>query len=202
MTEVYLIRHSKPLKVENIKTKDSLQLQNEKQILSIEGEKIAKEKFNNNEFNNIDVLFSSNYTRAISTAKYLADKNNIKINIDDDFGERKIGINDWDEKPKDFELKQFYDENYKMPNGESGKEVKERMYNALMKAVFENKNKRIAIVTHYTATLFLLKKLIDIDNDGNCYFNNNKIFNISEPTYCQTIKLVFNNDTLVNIENI
>jgi len=116
MTEVYLIRHSKPLKVENIKTKDSLQLQNEKQILSIEGEKIAKEKFNNNEFNNIDVLFSSNYIRAISTAKYLADKNNIEINIDDDFGERKFGINDWDEKPKDFELKQFYDENYKMPN--------------------------------------------------------------------------------------
>ena len=44
--EVYLIRHSKPLKVNNDKNMDSLQIQNEKQPLSIEGENIAREKLN------------------------------------------------------------------------------------------------------------------------------------------------------------
>ena len=39
---VYLIRHSKPLKVNNEFNNDNLQIQNEKSSLSIEGENIAK----------------------------------------------------------------------------------------------------------------------------------------------------------------
>ena len=46
MTTIYLIRHSKPMKVNNIFNKDNLQLQNEKSSLSIEGEQIAKDKLN------------------------------------------------------------------------------------------------------------------------------------------------------------
>ena len=70
--EVYLIRHSKPLKVNNDKNMDSLQIQNEKQPLSIEGENIAREKLNIEELKDIDKLYSSSYVRAISTAKYIA----------------------------------------------------------------------------------------------------------------------------------
>ncbi len=44
MTTIYLIRHSKPLKVNNTFNNDNLQIQNEKLSLSIEGEQIAKEK--------------------------------------------------------------------------------------------------------------------------------------------------------------
>ena len=49
MTTLYLIRHSKPLKVNNNSNKDSLQIQNEKSSLSVEGENIAREKMNNME---------------------------------------------------------------------------------------------------------------------------------------------------------
>lgn len=42
MTTIYIIRHSKPLKVNNDTNKDSLQVQNEKSSLSIEGERIAR----------------------------------------------------------------------------------------------------------------------------------------------------------------
>jgi len=73
MITVYLIRHSKPLKVNNDSNSDILQVQNEKKILSIEGEQIAKEWFNKEIFNNIDCVYSSNYIRAISTAKYVAE---------------------------------------------------------------------------------------------------------------------------------
>lgn len=34
---------------------------------------------------NIDVIWSSNYVRAIATAKYIARENNIEINIDEKF---------------------------------------------------------------------------------------------------------------------
>lgn len=45
-TTIYLIRHSKTLKVNNNLNNDNLQIQNEKSSLSIEGEQIAKEKLN------------------------------------------------------------------------------------------------------------------------------------------------------------
>lgn len=93
MTTIYLIRHSKPLKVNNTFNNDSLQIQNEKSSLSIEGEQIAQEKLNKNEFDNIDILFSSNYVRAIQTAKYLSTKDDLEINVISNLGERKFGIN-------------------------------------------------------------------------------------------------------------
>ena len=112
MTTIYLVRHSKPLKVNNDYTKDDLQIKNEKKILSLEGEKIAKVRFESCIFDDIDCVYSSNYIRAISTAKYVAEKNNVEINIVDELGERKFGISSWDELPEHFERKQFLDENY------------------------------------------------------------------------------------------
>ena len=205
MTTIYLVRHSKPLKVNNTFNSDNLQIQNEKQSLSIEGERIAQDKLNNIEFNNIDILFSSNYVRTIQTAKYLAEKNNLEINIVSDLGERKFGINSWDELPENFERKQFLDENYKISNGESQREVSNRMYSTIMKILNENKNKRIAIVSHATAISYLLKKWcnINIVNDKLRYsFNNNVIFD-GYFNYCETFKLEFDdNNELVDIKNI
>lgn len=66
------------------------QIKNEKIILSIEGERKAKELNEREELKNIDVLYSSNYVRAIATAKYIANKNNLNINIDERLGERKL----------------------------------------------------------------------------------------------------------------
>ena len=107
MTTVYLIRHSKPINsnINNNLNSDNLQIQNEKKCLSIEGEQMAQEKMNNPEFNDIDILFSSSFVRAIQTAKYLAKNNNIEINVVSDLGERKFGISSWNEFPEGFERK-------------------------------------------------------------------------------------------------
>lgn len=205
MTTIYLIRHSKPLKVNNAFNSDNLQIQNEKSSLSIEGEQIAQEKLNKKEFDNLDILFSSNYVRAIQTAKYLSVKNNLEINIISDLGERKFGIDSWEQLPENFERKQFLDENYKIGNGESQKEVSNRMYSTIMKILDEYKNKRIAIVSHATAISYLLKKWCDIqviDDKLRYSFNNNIILD-GYFNYCETFKLVFDdNNKIINIENI
>lgn len=205
MTTIYLIRHSKPLKVNNTFNNDSLQIQNEKSSLSIEGEQIAQEKLNKNEFDNIDILFSSNYVRAIQTAKYLSTKDDLEINVISDLGERKFGINSWNELPESFERKQFLDENYKIGNGESQKEVSNRMYSTIMKILRENKNKRIAIISHATAISYLLKKWCDIqvvDDKLKYSFNNNILLN-GYFNYCETFKLEFDdNYELISIQNI
>ena len=205
MTTVYLIRHSKPLKVNNTLNNDSLQIQNEKSSLSIEGEQIAQEKLNRKEFENIDILFSSNYVRTIQTAKYISNKNNLEINIVSDLGERKFGINSWDELPENFERKQFLDENYKIGHGESQKEVTNRMYSTIMKILNENGNKRIAIVSHATAISYLLKKWcnIEIVDDKMKYSFNNNILLDGYFNYCETFKLEFDNDNnIINIEKL
>lgn len=83
MTEIYFLRHSEILKANNIENNDSLQLKNEKMILSINGEKLAYEKSQEAEMQNFDVVFSSNYVRTIATAKYFTKD---KINIIESFG--------------------------------------------------------------------------------------------------------------------
>lgn len=203
--EVYLIRHSKPLKVNNDKNMDSLQIQNEKQPLSIEGENIAREKLNIDELKDIDKLYSSSYVRAISTAKYIAENNNIEINVINDFGERKFGINSWDELPDNFGEKQFLDENYKTEFGESKKEVRERTFNALMN-VLKNDEEKIAIVFHSTAMLFLIMtwcKVIPSKEDFSykLLFNDEEVFN-GKIDYCEIFKLTFDDENLIDIKNI
>lgn len=203
--EIYLIRHSKPLKINNDKNIDSLQIQNEKQPLSIEGENIAREKLDIDELKNIDKLYSSSYVRTISTAKYIAKNNNIEINVDTDFGERKFGINSWEELPANFGKKQFLDENYKTSFGESQKEVRKRTLNALMNTL-KSDEKKIAIVFHSTAMLFLLKTWCKItpneeDFSYKFLFNNNIIFD-NKIDYCEVFKLTFDNEKLIDIKNI
>lgn len=205
MTTIYLIRHSKPMKVNNAFNKDNLQLQNEKSSLSIEGEQIAREKLNKNEFNNIDIIFSSNYVRTIQTAKYLSEKNSTEINVVSDLSERKFGIDSWEELPDNFERKQFLDENYKLINGESQKEVRDRMYSVIVKILNEYPNKRIAIITHGTAISYLLKKWCDVNivDDKLRYIFKNEIVLEGYFDYCETFKLVFDdNKNLMSIENV
>lgn len=93
MTTLYLIRHS--LKNRNYgccENNDSFQIRNEKIVLSFEGERLALELSKHKELQNIDELWSSNYVRAIETAKYIANNNNIKLNISSSFDERHYGI--------------------------------------------------------------------------------------------------------------
>lgn len=171
-TIVYLIRHSEPMKKKiNLINNDSLQVTNEKNPLSIIGERRAEELSNKEQMQNIDLVIASNYVRAISTAKYIVEKNNKDLYINEMFGERKHGINSWDELPQGFESKQIEDPNFKIGNGESQNEVANRMYNTLMQVIEENQGKRIAIVSHATAIMFLFMKIGDYQNN-RLYFNN------------------------------
>lgn len=199
---IYFIRHSKPIDVNNEFNDESLQEKNEKRILSIEGEQIAFNWFNHDEFDNIKEVFSSNYVRAIGTAKYLADKNNTKVVVVPEFGERKIGIKSWDQYPSDFEIHQFNDNNYKLKNGESLNEVREREFKALINILNSSKSNRIAIVFHSTAMMTLLKTWCEVSYDSDYYFKGNKFFD-GKWNYCETFKLKFDDDNnLISIKNL
>ena len=203
ITTIYLMRHSIPFKEHRgiTNTNETILIENEKSPLSIAGEKLAEEKSLHEEFKNLDIVYSSNYVRAMATAKYFASANNLKVNIDEVFNERIHGVDSWSALPQEFELKQFNDENFKVGYGESQKEVQTRMFNGLMKVLNENKGKRIAIISHSTAIAFLLKKWCEVFYDKEYTFNNKVFFN-GKWEHLQSFKLEFKDDELINIEVI
>jgi broad specificity phosphatase PhoE len=200
ITTIYLIRHSKNEVIED-SIGDTLQEKNENTELSQEGHSIIENISKNNELKNIDVIYSSNYKRAFQTAEHIAKENNLNIIVDKRFGERKFGISSWDEKPKDFEIRQFSDENFKTPNGECIKEVQKRMYEAINDILNKHKGKKVVVLSHGTASLSLLKKWCEVSFLMPIKFNDKEIFD-GKFNYCETFKLTFDNDKLINIENI
>lgn len=204
MTTVYLVRHSEGFKTLQgiFNTNDSVQLINEKSPLSYNGEKLAEIIASNSEFKNIDTVWCSNYVRSMSTAKYFAINNNLKVNLDDRLKERIQGITSWEELPKDFGERQFKDETYKIGFGENQQEVRKRMEEVFDEILNNHKDKRIVIVGHSTAISFLLKKW--------CIVNYNKPYKFKEKeffdgiwNFCETFKLEFNdNNDLISIKNL
>ena len=204
MTTLYLVRHSEPFKkhrgIEDVK--ESILLSNIKSPLSVDGEHLAERISNNSEFDNLDVVWSSNYVRTMSTAKYFAYRNNLKVNVSEELGERIHGIESWDELPSDFEVHQLEDENYKLPNGESHKEVSERISKFIETLLNDNKNKRILVVGHSTATAVLLKNWCDVSYSDSYKFQGSNFFD-GKWNYCETFKLEFDdNNNLLSIKNL
>lgn len=180
-TIVYLVRHSEKFNNKEfgeINSNDDLQIKNEKQILSVNGEKLAKELSEKEEFKNISAVYSSSYVRAMQTAKYFIHNKNLKLNIDERFNERKTGTVDIEKYPT-FWKDQYLNKEFKMEDGESQEEVNKRMTEAFYEVVNKNKGKEIVVVSHGTAISFLLMnwcKLIDVQmNKLRCFEFNGKI---------------------------
>lgn len=200
-TIVYLIRHSEQLKINVIKNiKEDDQINNEKIILSVEGENKARKLSEREELNNIDVIWSSNYVRAMSTAKYIAYRNNLEINIDSNFNERKLGnletLKELGKNKKySYTEEQLLDEKLKNINGENRVEVNKRMTNALNKALKQNEGKNIVIVSHGAAIKFLLMNWCKLNNELKLTYKNS-IIDLKSPSL---IKLEFNGMSLDNL---
>ena len=205
-TLIYLIRHAQPIKIElkNVNNYDDSQMQNEKQVLSLTGEKQALELSKKEILKNIDSVYSSKYVRAIGTAKYIASENNIPILIDERLGERKLGV---EEKSKEFWLEQMYNENIKAIGGENQKEVRKRMIESIEDILKNEKGKKVAVVTHATAMTFLLMNWCKLENailDGKkrkLSFNNKIVIDDSFNTP-EVFELVFDDDVIYSIKRI
>ena len=206
MTTLYLIRHSVRMPLKTIKyntTQDKLIL-NEKIILSSDGESRAKLLSEKEELQNIDVVYASNCVRTLQTAKYIIEKQNLSVTIDDRLDERRVGIPNDDIYPDWFE-RQYKDENYKTVGGESQKDVRNRMDEAITEILKQHKDKRIAIFSHgYAITFYLLKycKLTNLTDKKFTFEFNNKIIFDKKINAPEVFKLTFDKEKLKSIELI
>lgn len=207
MTTLYLIRHSvrmKQNKIEKYNTNQDKLILNEKIILSSEGEERAKLLSEKEELKNIDVVYASNCVRTLQTAKYLIEKQNLNVTIDDRLDERRVGIPNEEIYPDWFE-RQYKDENFKTVGGESMSDVRKRMDEAITEILLKHKDKRIAIFSHgYAITFYLLKycKLTNLTDEKFTFEFNNKIIFDKRINAPEVFKLTFDNEELINIESI
>lgn len=149
-TVIYLVRHAETVDENGIRnTNEDSQMINEKEILSVEGEEQAKKLSENDELKNLDIIWSSSYTRAKATAKYIAYENDLPFNLDNNLSERKLGnlkeLGEFmkDKSTRDPSQEQLLDRTFRTSNGESAEQTRERMNKFLIKYLKNMKEKEL-----------------------------------------------------------
>ena len=154
---------------------------------------------------NLDVIWSSSYTRAKATAKYIANVNNLPFNFDDDLSERKLGnlkeLGEFmkDKNTSDPSQEQLLDRTFRTSDGESAEQTRERMNKFFDKILKEYEGKRIAVVSHGGSIKFFLLNWCVVNENVKLVYNKNTILNIKSPCL---LKLTFRKNELNNLEQI
>lgn len=139
-TEIYFVRHAQP----DFSIKDDLlRPLTEKGILDTK--RVTSTLIDKT----ITSIYSSPLKRAIDTIKDFADNRNVEIKMINDFSERRVG--EWVDDFKSYSQKQWQDFDFKLPNGESLRQVQERNISALFEVIENNLGSSVAIATHGTA---------------------------------------------------
>lgn len=108
--------------------------------------------------NDIDIVLSSPFKRAVDTITDFAEKNGFEIEIIEDFREQKSSSNMGRDNPAHYPFleRQWADFSYTLSDGECLAEVQERNITALNKVLTRHKNKNIVIGTHGTALSMII----------------------------------------------
>ena len=205
-TIIYLIRHAETIDENGIRnTSEDSQIINEKEILSVEGEEQAKKLSGNEELKNLDIIWSSSYTRAKATAKYIANANSLPINLDDNLSERKLGnLKELGEfmkykSTRDPSQEQLLNRTFRTSDGESAEQTRERMNEFFDKILEEYEGKRIAVISHGGSIKFFLLNWCTVNANVKLVYNENTILNVKSPCL---LKLIFRKKELIDLEQI
>lgn len=202
-TIVYLIRHAETVDEKGIRnTNEDSQLINEKEILSVEGEEQAKKLSEHEELKNLDAIWSSSYTRAKATAKYIAHVNNLSFNLDNDLSERKLGnlkelgVFMQGKATRDPSQEQLLDRTFRTSDGESAEETRVRMNRFFDKILQKSEGQRIAVVSHGGSIKFFLLNWCEVNKEVRLVYHKDTVLDIKSPCL---LKLTFNKQKLVNL---
>ncbi|MDZ5471300.1 histidine phosphatase family protein [Bacillus sp. 31A1R] len=181
MTTVYFVRHA-----------HSTYTPNEfKRPLSEKGEADAKKVTHVLRFENIDVVLSSPYLRAIQTVEGLAHLIGSKVEIEEGFKERKLT----EKSAEDFNeaiMKVWEDETFFWEGGESNLVAQQRGVEATLQVLERYKGKNIVIGTHGNIMVLIMN-----------YFDSKYHFDFWKKLDMPDIyKLSFEDDLLINVERL
>ncbi len=204
MRKIYLIVNNMVLNNIDYLNDESIDEKRVKRPLSIEGESFAKNLSNLKELQNVTSIYSSGFSSALCTAKYLSNQLNVVINIENKLNERKVGQTNKQTNFQYYKENQEHDFNYKMPNGESFNMTKDRVTKAFKELTKINQDEEIAIFTHTIVVNSLLSNWCEVayNLDNNLILNFND--NVVEPINDKIILELIFDDTmnLLEVNNI
>jgi len=206
MKTIYLIRHSAPfIEIENYEDYKNVPWNdyNRNMILSSEGEEKAKRLCELDELKDLDSIYSADSFRAIGTAKYVAEMNNLKIKIDTRINERNLGVNTISELPDNQTIKSFSNKDYKFGNAESLNEMDNR-FNSFIKDVLRSDNNKIALFIHGIIMMSFLQNNTDFSFDGKnmkLLFNGKEVYN-DKMINPMVFKIEYEDTRIINVEFI
>ena len=182
--KVYLVSNNSLL--EGLKYENNVDLEFVRIIrpLSSVGEENALKISENKIFEGIDKIYSSFHSSSLSTAKYLATKLNLKINMNSNFNDCRVGILG-SKNMKMVKGLQEHDFSYKLMNGESLNDVGNRISSAINNLLVNDEN--IVIFTHKRAILGYLIKYAKIgynlDDNLILEYNGNQVYDDTDTLY-------------------
>ena len=182
-TELFFIRHvASDLSVKDERTRP----------LSGQGQQDAQKLLQIFKHVKIDHIYSSPYTRAIDTVKYLAESHRKTIIIRENLRERTIGR--WIDDFPSYAYAQWKNFHYKIEHGESLHEVQVRNITEVKHLLDQHENTTIIISTHGTALGTILN-----------YYDQQFGFE----QFCEMVdkmpyivKMIFENSTLISLEEL
>ena len=202
--EIYLISNN--LYENNLSYNDlqDIELKKLTRPLSIEGENLAKELSLNDIFNDITLIYSSLASSSLGTAKYLAERINKKIIIDESLNDCKVGKLG-NKSLKMIKFMQEHDFNIKLSEGESLNEVGDRIEKVMNKIIFIEANHKVMVFSHKRTILGYLLKYgqpgYNLDDNLIIEYNNKVIYNEVEKDI-DIWKITVANKKVVDIEII
>ena len=146
MTQIYFVRHAEP----NYRNHDDAARE-----LSPRGQEDCRLVTEFLLDKGVSVVFSSPYRRALDTMRPFACAARLPIQHVADFRERRVD-DKWIDDFDDFCRRQWADFEYRLPGGESLREVQQRNVAALQEVLLRYENQRIAIGGHGTAIASVL----------------------------------------------
>ena len=206
MKTIYLIRHSAPfIEIENYEDYKNVPWNdyNRNMILSSEGEEKAKNLCELDELKHLDSVYSADSFRAIGTAKYVAEINNLKIKLDSRINERNLGVNTISELPENQTLESFKNKDYKFGTGESLNEVDKR-FNLFINDLLESNDNNIALFIHGIIMMSFLQNNTDFSFDGKnmkLIFNDKEVYN-DKMINPMVFKVEYEDNKITNIKFI
>lgn len=149
MAKVYFIRHS---------IRDISYKHDESAPLTEDGVRLAQDLVEIFKDKEITHVYSSPFKRALDTVTPIAENKGLKIKIVHNFYERTVG--DWIDNFLEFAQRQWKDFDYKLENGESLNEVKQRIVPAFEDLINRSEGDLI-ICGHGTSLSVLFNHLTD-----------------------------------------
>ncbi|MBE6156562.1 MAG: histidine phosphatase family protein [Firmicutes bacterium] len=200
--KIYLISNNLLLDGLSYDSSANLELIRMIRPLSVNGEQASKKISEMKEFQNIEKIYSSFHSTTLSAAKYLSNKLELPINMDERLNDCKVGILG-SKNIKMVKGLQDHEFSYKLPSGESLNDVGNRINNFIKEVC--SKSEECVILSHKRAILgFLLKHSkvgYNLDDNLILEYNGKLIYDDSESDI-DIYELTIENREIVDVNKL